>query len=48
VSDNKLRRIVSTRAIITACKDKAAGLPWRETVTDDWTPEEIEGMKGAI
>jgi cobaltochelatase CobS len=40
VSEHKLRRIVSTRAIIAAQIDKEAGMEWRDTVTDDWTPEE--------
>lgn len=36
----RLRRIVSTRAIISGAALKAAGLDWKSKIVIDWTPDE--------
>jgi MoxR-like ATPase len=45
----KLRRIISTRAIIAGHALKRAGLDWKARIVQDWTPDERRavGMLGA-
>jgi len=40
IATHKLRRIASTRSIITGDKLKAAGLDWRAMLVATWTPDE--------
>lgn len=40
VKQNGFREIVSTRAIIAACKLKAVGANWKESITTNWTKDE--------
>lgn len=44
VKARNLRRIVSTRMIQACHKLKAAGLPWQDQVTADWSASEREGV----
>jgi hypothetical protein len=40
IQKNGLRKIASTRAIIAGEKNKKAGLPWKDLLITDWSPDE--------